>query len=326
MKSYKWNYSLVGLFVAAMITALIASLIWISDRTGPTDSYVITFDNVSEIKVGTVISYQGYPVGQVAVITPMIENSAYQFHLTADIKKGWKIPVDSVARIASSGVLSGKRVDISAGRSPQFLSPGSMVRSGASADIFAAFNRIAGDIGDLKDNALVPLVSKIGMAVDKLSGETSENLAELFGSLNSIAGEIDKQTPQIIGDVSSVTGKVNNQLLSAENIGDVQKILEQINQASLGADQAIADVKSASQQLNNLTKKVQEIVEKNSGNVDRSVANLEYILRTVSANIDTISSNLEGTSRNMNEFSRLIRQNPGLLLSGGQPKSDQGLE
>ncbi len=30
----------------------------------------------------------------------------------------------------------------------------------------------------------------------------------------------------------------------------------------------------------------------------------------------SIVHNLEGTTRNMNEFSRLIRQNPGLLLDG----------
>ena len=27
----------------------------------------------------------------------------------------------------------------------------------------------------------------------------------------------------------------------------------------------------------------------------------------------------------MNEFSRLIRQNPGLLLGGGSPETDKGL-
>jgi phospholipid/cholesterol/gamma-HCH transport system substrate-binding protein len=32
-------------------------------------------------------------------------------------------------------------------------------------------------------------------------------------------------------------------------------------------------------------------------------------------------SNLDGASRNMSEFSRLIRQNPGLLL-GGSPREE----
>jgi phospholipid/cholesterol/gamma-HCH transport system substrate-binding protein len=67
------------------------------------------------------------------------------------------------------------------------------------------------------------------------------------------------------------------------------------------------------------------MVDRNAKNVDKSTADLEYILRTVSANIDAITNNLEGTTRNMNEFSRLIRQNPGLLISGGSPEADKGL-
>ncbi|MBF0335661.1 MAG: hypothetical protein HQL40_18810, partial [Alphaproteobacteria bacterium] len=37
-----------------------------------------------------------------------------------------------------------------------------------------------------------------------------------------------------------------------------------------------------------------------------------------SRNIDSIVYNLDGMSRNMHEFSRLLRQNPGLLLSGAR--------
>ncbi|MCF6247966.1 MAG: hypothetical protein L3J69_11470, partial [Desulfobacula sp.] len=36
--------------------------------------------------------------------------------------------------------------------------------------------------------------------------------------------------------------------------------------------------------------------------------------------IDAVNQNVEGTARNMYEFSRQIRQNPGLLLSGGSPQ------
>jgi len=33
-----------------------------------------------------------------------------------------------------------------------------------------------------------------------------------------------------------------------------------------------------------------------------------------------VNQNVEGTARNMYEFSREIRKNPGLLLSGGSPQ------
>jgi phospholipid/cholesterol/gamma-HCH transport system substrate-binding protein len=63
----------------------------------------------------------------------------------------------------------------------------------------------------------------------------------------------------------------------------------------------------------------------NRRNVDNSLANLEYILRSVAQNVDSITRDIDGTARNMREFSRLIRQNPGLLLNGGSPQADDGL-
>ena len=55
--------------------------------------------------------------------------------------------------------------------------------------------------------------------------------------------------------------------------------------------------------------------------MEKAVSDLRFVMETLSRHIDTISQSLEGTSRNMYEFSRHIRQNPGLLL-GGTPPSD----
>jgi phospholipid/cholesterol/gamma-HCH transport system substrate-binding protein len=46
---------------------------------------------------------------------------------------------------------------------------------------------------------------------------------------------------------------------------------------------------------------------------------MRFVMETLSRHIDTIAQNMEGTSRNMYEFSRHIRQNPGLLLGGTPP-------
>ena len=56
--------------------------------------------------------------------------------------------------------------------------------------------------------------------------------------------------------------------------------------------------------------------ERPAGCVSRPIVQLQYTLRSIAQNIDSINQNLEGTTRNMKEFSRLIRQNPGLLLGG----------
>ena len=51
---------------------------------------------------------------------------------------------------------------------------------------------------------------------------------------------------------------------------------------------------------------------------------LRYTLEELSASAEGILQNLESTSRNMNEFSRQLRRNPGLLLSG-KPAAEVGV-
>ena len=58
--------------------------------------------------------------------------------------------------------------------------------------------------------------------------------------------------------------------------------------------------------------------------VGDAVGDLRYTLATISRTIDGITNNLEASSRNFAEFSRLIRQNPGLLI-GGSPQEDEAL-
>ena len=56
--------------------------------------------------------------------------------------------------------------------------------------------------------------------------------------------------------------------------------------------------------------------------LDRSVVDMRHAVESVTRHIDAINQNLEGAARNMYEFSRQIRQNPGLLMGGTPPKDE----
>ena len=46
------------------------------------------------------------------------------------------------------------------------------------------------------------------------------------------------------------------------------------------------------------------------------MSDLQHTLETVARHVDAISHNLEVTTHNMNEFSRQLRENPGVLVRG----------
>ena len=121
MRNYFINYTAVGVFVAAMIVALIWALSQISGRTGPTDSYTIVMDSVTDIDYGTLVRYEGYKIGQVERIEPEWINGKYQFRVIVSVDKGWKFPADSVARISSSSFLAAKTVEVFGGKAAELV-------------------------------------------------------------------------------------------------------------------------------------------------------------------------------------------------------------
>jgi phospholipid/cholesterol/gamma-HCH transport system substrate-binding protein len=331
MRNHFINYTAVGVFVAAMIVALLWALAQISGRTGPSDGYTIVMDAVTDIDYGTLVRYEGYKIGQVERIEPEWADGKYQFRVYVSVEKDWKFPADSVARISASSFLAGKTVEVFSGKSTDLVAVGGVIPSGPPADAFSLMAQVAGQIGDLSENSLKPLISHVDEIILKIGNNTDTNLNELFDSLQAIAAEVQNKTPKITDDISTFTTQMNATLLQADkfvddrNLQSVRAILNNTEKATKDASAAAAEVKALSGKLQNLADQVNDMIGDNRKNVDKSLANLEYILRSVAQNIDSITRNIDGTARNMSEFSRLIRQNPGLLLNGGSPEADQGL-
>ncbi len=332
MRNHFLNYTAVGIFVAAMIVALVVMLSLLAGRTGPTDNYSIVLDDVTDVKYGTAVRFAGFPIGQVEEISPEYNAGKYRFRLHVAVKQGWKFPSDSIARIAASSFLAGKTIEINGGQSQETIAPGGEIAGGTAADMFSLMAQVAGEIGDLSKSSLKPLVARIGEIIDRIGATTETNLQQLMGSLNAIASEVNSKTPTIMSNVQDFSSQINvemgkvDRILSEKNIGAIDGSLANIQKATANAEVASRDLKSLGARITQVADEIQGMVADNRKGVDKSVADLEYILRAVAQNIDSITHNLDGTTRNMNEFSRLIRQNPGLLLSGSNPESDKGLK
>ncbi|HEX9447696.1 MAG TPA: MlaD family protein, partial [Dongiaceae bacterium] len=124
MRSHFLNYTAVGVFVSAMIAALIAVIISLSGHAGPTDQYSIVFDNVTDMKYGTAVRYEGYAIGEVTRIEPERKDNRYRFRVFVDVKQGWQIPKDAVARISASSFLAAKTIEITGGRAAELIAAG----------------------------------------------------------------------------------------------------------------------------------------------------------------------------------------------------------
>jgi len=328
VRSNKINYLLVGTFVLAMVAGLIVALSVLTGRTGATDAYHAYYSNVTGVKFGTQVVYEGYPIGQVETVTPEPSKGGMRFRVDFEITEGWKIPKDSKVAIAAPGLLAAVTLSIAAGASPDALAPGAEVSAVEGGDLFAVVSGVAEKLGGLSDNSIEPLLASVQRAVNnanKLLDNHGEALAgdlkQMINEASLLVADVSRRIPVVIdnmeliaSDVKSFSGELKAAATPA-NRRLVEETVANLNGATKDARAAMAN---GDKLMTTLT----DMVGKNDGDLRRSIKDARYVVESVARRIDAINENLEGMSRNMLEFSRQIRQSPGLLLNS-KPVTDE---
>jgi len=158
--------------------------------------------------------------------------------------------------------------------------------------------------------------------LDKKGGELIENIQDLMGTMT-------EQAPEIVENINLFSEKINksadqlSRMLSQENLEAIDTILAEMQTSTNNLTQLTTELVDTRQavdkllaNLDDISGRVGNLVTDNQLDVDRSIVDLRHTVETVARHITAINQNLEGASRNMYEFTRQIRQNPGLLIGG----------
>jgi phospholipid/cholesterol/gamma-HCH transport system substrate-binding protein len=296
------NYTLVGAVVVGAIALLLVGLALITGRTVASDDYVVRYRNVTGLRYGAPVFYQGYRIGAVGALTPERDAKGTRYKVTLAIRHDWPIPTDSPARLQASGLLADVSIGIHEGASREMLKPGGELRGEEGADLFAAMNELAGQVSELTRTQISPLIQTLSQRVD------------------SITGTIDKSAPIVLDQTRALLDRMNhasdalNDVLKPENraavgaiLGEVRNLSAELRKTRSTLDQALGDLAG--------------IAKENRPDVRRSVQDLSSVLEALSSRMDVITHHLESSSRNLDEFSREIRKSPNRLIIA--PKADQ---
>jgi len=314
MQDSRINYVVVGAFVTAMIVAFITIITILAGSRGAVDNYFTVYNNVGGVKFGTLVFYEGYQIGQVSNIEPVRDGQNLRFKVDLEVEEGWKIPEDSLARANVSGLLSAVAIDIRAGKSPTNLKPGSEIKGTSASNFFATLADIGAEFGDLSNNSLRPLLDNVNNYIRQLGDATVQHMPEIMANLEKISGNVER-----------ASGSIEKDILKPENRNRIDAVLANADKTAANLANVTQGLDETRKLLNDSIASVNKVVESNKGNVDESMRNLRYTLDTVARYVDDIAHNADSTARNMSEFSRSIRENPGLIL-GGASRPDQAKE
>lgn len=301
MKRDHVNYTLVGAMVLAALALLLVALYLITGSSGGAAAYHTYYRNVTGLRAGAPVFYQGYRIGQVDDVVPERGDEGTRYRISLSLRADWPIPADSVARLQSSGLLADVTVAIREGREATMLAAGGEIRGEESTDLFGAMNELAAEITTLTRGQITPLVRNLSERVD------------------SITGSLDKGTPEVLNQARELLVRLTqasdgvNDLLKPANREAVSGILKEVHALTGQLESTKADLDSALRELAALTRE-------NKPGIDAAVTDLGAVLATLSGRIDTIVHHLSSASRNVDEFSREIRKNPNRLLLA--PKAD----
>ena len=351
MRNNKINYTLVGGFVLLAFATLFSALYMLGGSQGPTHTYYTDLRNVSGIILGTPVTYAGYPVGQVASVTPEQSDAGTRYRIALALRNDWRIPDDSLARVVADGLLSAVTIDIEEGVSRSYLQPGKKLEGVSGGNMFAAMSAVASEFEDLSRDNFRPLLGRLQRSVEVLSaaletsaptilqnlGQVSEQLPGSLGQLHELSARLNQQVPSILDDlqVASTAVRVNtprvtnaveqgaqrlDRVLSAENLGQVENTLANLNSASAQVGQLVRRLKATAKTMHQAIARVDTLIQTSSPQVTAALAEVRGTLRSASDSVDTIGYHLEGSSRNIQEFSRRVRDNPSALLLSEAPR------
>ena len=309
MQDNRINYVVVGAFVAAMLVAFIVVITMLAGRTGATDPYYTVYNNVGGLKYGTIVFYEGYQIGHVESIEPVQQGRQLSFRVNLEIQHGWRIPSDSVARAIVSGLLSAVAIDIKGGKAEASLASGAEIKGQEPGNLFATLADVGAEFGDLSSKSIKPLLENINVLVQQLSTSTADNLPTIMSNLGKLSGSVERSAAVIEKGV-----------LKPDNVAHLDNVIANVDQVTANLNELSKGLDETRKLLNDSVARVNKIVDNNSGNVDEAMRSFRYSTDTIARYVDDIAHNADATARNMAEFSRSIRENPGLLIGGATPQ------
>ena len=300
MKRDTVNYTLVGAVVALALVVLLVGLALITGRSGPASEYLVQYRNVTGLRYGAPVFYEGYRIGDVGGIQPQRSAAGTRYKVTLVVKRDWQIPKDSVAHLQSTGLLADMSIGIKEGASREMLAAGAEIRSAESADVFAAFSELAGEVSTLTRDQITPMIKQLSLRVESITGALDDNAPEIIGQAQALLDKLNSASSAM-----DELLKPENRAAVAAILGNVQGLSGELRETRKTVDGAISELA--------------DIARENRGDIRSATTDLATVMASLSSRMDVITHHLESATRNLDEFSREIRRNPGQLLRSPEP-------
>jgi phospholipid/cholesterol/gamma-HCH transport system substrate-binding protein len=207
------------------------------------------------------------------------------------------VPDDSRARVLRE-IFSGVVIDIRGGSSGSAIASGGTIPGEEGGDVFADVQSVARKFDAMLEE-LRPTIAK-----------AAEGGPEIVESLRSLTSDLERASDQL------------GALLSPENADRVGRTLANVEETSANLASLTRKIETTRAGLDGVVARVGELVDEERGDVTEALRDLNHSLAAVARHIDAIAGDLERSSRNLAEFTRQVREDPGVIVRGRERAGD----
>ncbi|RME23477.1 MAG: MCE family protein [Deltaproteobacteria bacterium] len=309
----------LGLFLALIVSVVGSSLL------EKRDHYLVRYDiSVSGLEVGAPVKYNGVRVGRVESIRIDPEQVSRSL-VEISLQRGTPVKKNARAILSVQGITGLKFIELVGGTSDaDSLEPGSEIPAGKSV-----VDKLTGKAETLalKTEMLVnQLLALTGKENQALVTDVLEHSGELAGTLNELVQRNNNQLDRLIASSSLAAKRLADvldemrQLLRAsrESVLAVRRAAEKVlDSRKIGAllddgRQVMGELKkrAGGRELG----KVLQVLGRLAERTDRLVDKLDVLVNRSKEDIRASLRYLAETAENFRDFSRIIREDPSLLL------------
>ena len=301
----------IGIFAVAMIGVAWAGIRFLKgfDIFSRNVEYYAAYDQINGVQNASPIMMKGVKIGSVTRLSfdpARSDKVVLQF----TIKRQYRIPSDSEAKIFSNGLMGAKAIEITYDTADTYLQKGDTLRSSRDRDLMV----MAGSELDFFKQKVSQLTTDLSRTLENLNGlmETNaDNIAGTLGNLNSVTG-----------DMAEILSAEKNSLKSA--LDNLSKFSDMLGENAGRVDSIIGDVDRFTSQLTEeqFARKLSQAVEHLDGLVARIAQGEGTVGKLISD--PELYDSLEKASDNLAVLLADVKQYPGryvhLSLFGRNPE------
>lgn len=220
----------IGIFAVAMIGVAWGGIRFLKgfDIFSRNVEYYAAYDQINGVQNASPIMMKGVKIGSVTGLSfdPARSDKVV---LRFTIKRQFRIPSDSEAKIFSNGLMGAKAIEINYGSAHTYLEKGDTLRSSRDRDLMD----MAGSELDFFKQKVSQLTSDLSRTLENLNAlmeSNSDNIAGTLGNLNSLTGDM----AQILSaEKNNLKNAVQNLTefsdMLGDNAGRVDSIIGSVN-------------------------------------------------------------------------------------------------